>query len=93
VEAFLLLLSKHAKMTTETFNSLPEIEKNSLLFAADKIDEVNDGFFSYRLFKLDNIFVEVKSAIDHSAKRRVSAYSLKEIPLCYTSQVYAMIGK
>jgi hypothetical protein len=43
-------------MTTEIFNHLPDPEKNSLIFEAEKVDEVADDYFNYILLKIEDLF-------------------------------------
>ena len=77
-------------MIIESFNKMNEHQKVQLIFEADKITEKIDTEANYQLFKISNFFVEVKSSIDGKFKRSFTAYSLKELPVAYLSEVLSI---
>jgi hypothetical protein len=85
---FLQVYLKATIMNRETFDNLSEPEKNALIFDANKIDDLSDEFFHYQLFKIDNFYIEVITAVDQYARKQVNTYLVKNIPLLYAAKVY-----
>ena len=80
-------------MSSEIFNRLPDFEKSQIVFDAEKIDEVNDGFRSYSLFRIDNLYVEVTTSLDRKFRKQVKGYELKDLPLIYSGHVLEYMEK
>jgi len=72
-------------MTPEEFNNLEEEKQKFLLCDADKICENRNELFKEELFKIDNLFVEVKINYLNRFKRQIKAYALSQIPATYVS--------
>ena len=77
-------------MIIESFNKMDEHQKVQLIFEADKITEKVDAEANYQLFKISNFFVEVKSSLEGKFKRSFTAFSLKELPVAYLSEVLSI---
>ncbi|MCW3114483.1 MAG: hypothetical protein JWR18_2879 [Segetibacter sp.] len=70
-------------MTPEEFNNLEQGQQKFMLCDADKICENSSGLFKEELFKIDNLFVEVKTSSLNRFRRQIKAYSLNQIPTNY----------
>ncbi|WP_207496908.1 hypothetical protein [Aridibaculum aurantiacum] len=79
-------------MFSEKFNSLPDIEKHQLIYDAEKLDELSDGFTRFALYKLGDLFIEVKSSPDRVYRKSIQAFELKDIPLIYSSCIICRLG-
>ena len=77
-------------MNIESFTKMNEHQKVQLIFEADKITEKVDAEANYQLFKISNFFVEVKSSLEGKFKRSFTAFSLKELPVAYLSEVLSI---
>lgn len=77
-------------MTIENFNKLSETEKVKLIFDADKITEKADNEANYQLFQIDEIFVEAKTSLYGKFKRFFTAYSMKDLPVEYASELMSI---
>src|SRR4051812_47770174 len=83
-------LKKYFIMIMESFNQMSEHQKVQLVFEADKITEKIDAEANYQLFKISNLFVEVKSSLEGKFKRSFTAYTLKELPVAYVGEVLSI---
>lgn len=77
-------------MTIEIFNTLRQQQKVELIFDADKITEKVDNETNYQLFKIANFFVEAKTSLEGKFKRCFTAYTLKELPADYMSEIISL---
>lgn len=85
-----LLKRVNNRMIIENFNRMDEHQKVQLIFEADKVTEKVDGEANYQLFKISNFFVEVKSSLEGKFKRSFTAYTLRELPSAYVSEVLSI---
>jgi hypothetical protein len=79
-------------MTSEAFNKLTQAEKEFLLLKAEQIDEIYDGFITYSLYRVNRFFVEAIEGKEAFFSRKIKAYYLEELPMMYTSKVFAELG-
>lgn len=79
-------------MSSDNFNDLKDLDKHQLVFDAEKVDEVHDGFITFSLFKLDNLYIEVRTSPDRTIKKSIRGYELKELPLIYTCSIFKSLG-
>ncbi|MDB5250077.1 MAG: hypothetical protein JWQ40_4471 [Segetibacter sp.] len=70
-------------MTPEEFNCLEKDQQKFLLCDADKICENSGELFKEELFKIDNVFIEVKISYLNRFRRQIKAYALSQIPVTY----------
>ena len=62
-------------MTAEEFNSLEKDQQRFLLCDADKISENTSALFKEELFKIENVFIEVKMSNLNRCRRQIKAYT------------------
>ena len=62
-------------MTAEEFNSLEKDQQRFLLCDADKISENTSELFKEELFKIENVFIEVKMSNLNRCRRQIKAYT------------------
>jgi hypothetical protein len=74
-------------MTADEFNSLEKEQQKYLLCDADKIAENKNETSKEELFKLENVFIEVKFSNLDRYKRQIKAYGLNQIPAAYLSNL------
>ena len=70
-------------MTPEEFNCLEKDQQKFLLCDADKIYEKSSELFREELFKIDDVFVEVKINYFNKFRRQIKAYASGQIPVTY----------
>ena len=73
-------------MTAEEFNCLGKETQKFLLCDADKICENNNELFKEELFRIDNLFVEVKISYLNKFRRQIRAYAFSQIPATYMAE-------
>ena len=68
-------------MTPDDFNNLAKEQQKFLLCDADKIGEVRSELFKEELFKIENVFVQVKISYFNRIRRQITAYASSQIPV------------
>ena len=66
-------------MTAEEFNSLEKDQQRFLLCDADKISENTSELFKEELFKIENVFIEVKMSNLNRCRRQIKAYTSLQV--------------
>jgi hypothetical protein len=80
-------------MTVQYFNNLSDAEKNVIIFEAEKVDEIKDVYATYTLFKANELYIEVTTSNEGMFRKKITPFDLKDLPMIYTSNVYATLGK
>lgn len=74
-------------MTPKKFNTLESLDKEDLLLLAVEVCKKSDHLFNYKLFKLNDFFIQVRMNCQHRIHRIITAYTQQDLPMMYEGEV------